>query len=76
MEKAITFFIASLEQLEDNQYQILQNYVSMQMLGLDSIEERKKKIREVTKEDIMRVAKCIKMDTIYLLEGKANVKED
>lgn len=76
MEKAITFFTASLEQLEDNQYQILQNYVSMQMLGLDSIEERKKKIREVTKEDIMRVAKCIKMDAIYLLEGKANVKED
>ncbi len=76
MEKAITFFISALEQLEDNQYEILENYVSMQLLGIDDIETRKQKIREVTKEDIKRVAKSIKIDTVYLLKGDKKDEEN
>ena len=63
-------FISSLEQLEDNQYEILENYVSMQLLGIDTIEIRKEKIKEVTKEDLIKIAKKIKIDTIYLLKGE------
>lgn len=76
MQKAITFFISALEQLEDSQYQILENYVSRQLLGIDPIEVRKEKIAEVTKEDIIRVAKKIKIDTIYLLKGETKHEED
>lgn len=70
MQKAITLFTSSLEQLEDNQYEILENYVSMQLLGIDTIEIRKEKIKEVTKEDLIKIAKKIKIDTIYLLKGE------
>ena len=76
MNKASTFFIASLEQLEDSEYEILENYVAMQILGIDDIETRKKKIKEVKKEDIIRVAKKIKIDTIYLLKGARENEED
>lgn len=75
MNKAVTFFIAALEQLEDNQYEILENYVSMQLLGIDDINTRKEKIKEVSKEDIKRIAKKVKIDTVYLLKGEKNNEE-
>lgn len=76
IEKATTFFISALEQLEDNEYELVENYISMQILGTDPIDIRKKKIKEVTKEDIIRIAKEIKIDTIYLLKGGNTVEED
>ncbi len=76
MEKAVTFFIAALEQLEDSQYEILENYVSMQLLGIDDIATRKEKIKKVTKEDIKRIAKKIKIDTVYLLKGEKKNEEN
>lgn len=75
INKAVTFFIAALEQLEDNQYEILENYVSMQLLGIDDIDTRKEKIKEVSKEDIKRIAKKVKIDTVYLLKGEKNNEE-
>ena len=38
------------------------------------IEERKKLIMSVTKEDVARVAKNIKLDTVYFLDGKGESK--
>ena len=46
-------------------------YVSKEYLDLDLLEERKKEIEKVTKEDIIKFSKKIHMDTIYLLEGEA-----
>ena len=43
------------------------------LLNLGDIEERKQMIEKVTKEDIIKVAKKVKIDTIFLLEGN---KED
>lgn len=75
IQKAITFFHASLEQMEDSQYEILENYVSMQILGIDDVDTRKKKIQEVTRDAIKKVANKIKIDTIYLLEGDKKNEE-
>ena len=41
----------------------------MELLGLDDIELRRKKMNEVNAEEIVKVAKKIKLDTIYCLEG-------
>ena len=38
-------------------------------------EEKIKKIRAVTKEDVMEVAKGIKLDTYYFLCGKESENE-
>ena len=40
----------------------------MKSLDLGTIEERRENILKVTKEQIMKVAKKIKINTIYLLE--------
>ena len=42
------------------------------LLNLGDIEERKREVMKVTKEDIVNVAKKIKIDTIFLLEGVEN----
>ena len=41
----------------------------MDLIGVDDIETRKKKMNEVTKEEVIKVAKKIHLNTIYLLEG-------
>jgi hypothetical protein len=44
-------------------------YYSMELLGSDDINIRKKKIKTVTKNDIISVAKKVHIDTVFLLEG-------
>ena len=41
----------------------------MSILNLDDIETRIKKMNKVTISDIVKVAKKVKIDTIYCLEG-------
>ena len=41
----------------------------MELIGTDTILEKRRKIMNVTKNDIVKVAKKIKMDTVFLLEG-------
>ncbi len=36
-----------------------------------TIEERNEKINNITKEDVMNAAKCLKLDTIYILKGQS-----
>ena len=40
------------------------------MRGADSPAEKFKIVKKITKEDIVTFAKKIKLDTIYLLEGR------
>ena len=40
------------------------------------MEERKTEVMKVTKDDIIKVAKKIKIDTIFLLEGVTENEED
>lgn len=44
----------------------------MELLGTDDLEEKRRKIMEVSKTDIIKVAKKIKMDTVFLLEGDSH----
>jgi len=62
-------YISLLKEIEDNENAIIETYLAKDLLNLGDIEERKKEIMKVTKEDIVQVAKKVKIDTIFLLEG-------
>lgn len=54
----------------DNQIAILNNYVFKVFDELPSLEERLELIHKVSKEDIMKVAHKLKINTIFALEGE------
>lgn len=72
VEIAKTRYNSILDEMNDYPNQIISSYYAKEILGVDLPEVRKKKIMEVTKEDIMAISKKIKMDTIYLLGGIEN----
>lgn len=72
LEKAKTRYNSVLDEMYDYPNQIISAYYASLILGIDYPEERKKKIMEVTKEDIMEISKKITMDTVYLLGGREN----
>lgn len=62
-------YLGLLKEVEDNENAIIETYLAKDLLNLGDIEERKKKVLEVTKDEIIEVAKKVKIDTIFLLEG-------
>lgn len=70
IERAKTRYNSILDEIYDYPNQIISAYYASEILGVDFPEIRKKKIMEVTKEDIIKISKKIKMDTIYLLGGR------
>lgn len=69
IESAKLSIKTSYRELLENPYTIINSYESSLYLGFDSIKNRLKVIDKVTKEEIIAVAKKIKLNTIYLLEG-------
>lgn len=67
IDKAKRNYISLLDELEDNAFQIISSYYSIELLGFDDLETRKKKIMTVTKEDIQKLSKKINIDTVFLL---------
>ena len=76
IEKGKITYLSTFKELEDSIYSILNLYVSKEYLDLDLLDERKKEIVKVTKEDIINFSKKIHMDTIFLLEGESNAEEE
>ena len=69
IKKAKTHGITSIEELEDRPSGIIMTCNYMNRLKIDEPEIIKKKIMEVTKEDIQKVASKIYIDTVFLLGG-------
>lgn len=69
IEFAKNNYLSLLKEVEDNENAIIETYLAKDLLNLGDIEERKKEIMKVTKEDIIAVAKKVKIDTVFLLEG-------
>lgn len=64
---------SSLNSCEDNPGRIVDNYLFQNIAGLESLEVRKEKYKQITKEDIVNLAKKVKINTIYLLsDGDKN----
>ena len=70
IETAKKSFNLALNLALDNEVTILNNYVFHVFENLPLIEDRLDLINKCTKEDIMKVAKKIKINAIYALEGK------
>ena len=69
IKTAKEFYSSSLRTIEENPMNVIREFQTEEIIGIDNYEERMKKINLVTKKQIMRVLKKIKIDTIYLLEG-------
>lgn len=68
IENAKQTYLTMLKSITDSQKSMAYSVLLMKSLDLGTIEERRENILKVTKEQIMEVAKKIKINTIYLLE--------
>lgn len=66
------FFTTAMESLKESQTSIMEHYYLMDLLKTDDIDTRIKKMEKVTISEIVKVAKKVKIDTIYCLEGVNN----
>ena len=76
IEKAKRLYITALDDINDSMSKIISSYYMMELLGTDDLEVKRKKITQVTKEEIMDIAKNVKIDTIFFLEGVKSDEED
>ena len=63
------YYSTAIDDMLENESSILDNYLIMELLGTDDIETKRQKMLNVTKKDIIKVAKKVKMDTVFCLEG-------
>ena len=70
--KAKITYINSLKELEDSPDSLISLYAGIEYLNSDTLEDRFNKINKVTKNDVIKLASKIHLDTIYLLEGEDN----
>ena len=63
------FYNTSLESIEESEFQIINECLFEEILGIDPIETRKEKIQKVKKQEIVKAIKKIAIDTVFLLEG-------
>lgn len=75
IEDAKKNIINSIEMSLDNNVSILNNYVFQIFDDATTFEERKKLIKSVSKQDVIKVAKKVKLNTIYCLKGVADGKD-
>ncbi len=60
----------SYQDILENPYTIISSYEATSYIGYDPIKKRIKEIDKVTIEDVKKVANKVKLNTIFLLEGK------
>ena len=63
------FFTTAMDSILESQISIMEHYYLMDLLKTDDIETRIKKMNKVTIPEIVKVAKKVKIDTVYCLEG-------
>lgn len=63
------YFLTALEEVLENPERIIDNYLMMELIGTDTIDKKREMIMKVSKEEIVKVAKKVKLDTVFLLEG-------
>lgn len=63
------YYLSGLEEIEDSPNQIIASYYAIDKLKADPIEQRRKTIKDITREEIVALANKIYIDTTYLLGG-------
>lgn len=70
LKDAINNMIISLDMAQDNTVSIINNYVFHVFDNLPMPEERVEMFKNIKKEDVINVAKKVKLNTIFTLEGR------
>lgn len=70
LKDAINNMIVSLDMAQDNNVSIINNYVFHVFDKLPMPEERVEMFKNIKKEDVISVAKKVKLNTIFTLEGR------
>ena len=70
LDNAIKTVISSLKMGEDTQGGIINNYLFNYLDNLPLYDERVREFKTVSREEVINVAKKIKLNTIYLLKGE------
>ncbi len=76
VNKAKEYYTSAIDDIIESPFQIIESYYMIELLGVDDIETKRKKMLKVTKDEIISVAKKIKINTVYILEGSDNNGEN
>lgn len=69
LEDAKNIYITRMNEILDNQDAIIDTFIASDTFNLGTIDERCEEIKTITKDEIIKLSKKVKMDTIFLLEG-------
>ncbi len=69
INKAKEMYLTAIDEIKESESEIISSYYMIELLGTDDLETKVEKMKNVTKDEIIKVAKKIKIDTVYMLEG-------
>lgn len=70
LDKAKEYYTSAIDDIIESSFQIIESYYMMELLGVDDLKTKRKKMLKVTKEEVVAVAKKTKLNTIYILKGE------
>lgn len=74
IKNAKQVILSIIKEVDEYQGSILDHYMNYLYFENDKLSKQKEEINKVTKEDVIRVANKINIDTVYLLKEQANEK--
>ena len=69
VEIAKELYNTMIDTIEESPYNLINEYLSERVIGFEDYKDRDQIMNNVTKKEIVKVFRKIKMDTIFLLEG-------
>jgi predicted Zn-dependent peptidase len=72
LKSAKELALSILKEVDDNPISIIDHYNNYLYYGADTLKDAYQKVKNITKEDVIKVAKKIEIDTIYLLKEDEN----
>ena len=72
IQNFMILYTNSCDEIYDSQFAILNNYIGHLTRKFDLIEDKKKNVQKLNRNMILKLAKKIHLDTVFLLEGEMN----
>ena len=69
------FYQTSIESIEENPMNLIREYITQEITGIEPYQERGKRMAKVTKREIIKAMKKVNMDTVFLLEGNEDERD-
>ncbi len=69
------YFETSFDELEEDPNAVIDMFLAIAYLNADDLDTKRKMISKVTKSEIIKVAKKVYIDTIFMLEGEKHEED-